>query len=71
MPGEVVSCVGCHEKQNTAPPAKRTMALQRPPDPIRPWYGPLRGFSYAREVQPVIDRHCIGCHDGRPRRTEP
>ena len=23
MPGEVVSCVGCHEQQNTAPPVKR------------------------------------------------
>ncbi len=67
MPGEVVSCVGCHEKQNTAPPVKRTMAMRRPPAKIKPWYGPMRGFAYAREVQPVIDRHCVGCHNGRPR----
>ncbi|NQT11944.1 MAG: SUMF1/EgtB/PvdO family nonheme iron enzyme, partial [Planctomycetes bacterium] len=65
MPGEVVSCVGCHEKQNTAPPVRRTVALGREPDEIKPWYGPMRGFAYAREVQPVIDRHCIACHDGR------
>ena len=25
----------------------------------------MRGFSYAREVQPVIDRHCVRCHDGK------
>ncbi len=32
---------------------------------IRPWYGPARGFDFAREVQPVLDQHCVGCHDGR------
>ena len=65
MPGEVVQCAGCHEPQNTAPPSMLTMALNEPADEIKPWYGPLRGFSYAREVQPVVDRYCVGCHDGR------
>ncbi len=67
MPGEVVQCAGCHEPQNSAPPTKLTRAANRAPDRIEPWYGPLRGFSYAREVQPVIDRYCVGCHDGQPR----
>jgi len=69
MPGEVVSCVGCHEKQNTTPPVKNkpAMAMRQPPAKIKPWYGPMRGFAYGREVQPVIDRHCVGCHNGRPR----
>ncbi len=67
MPGEVVQCAGCHEPQNSAPPMKLTTALNRRPDEIEPWYGPLRGFSYAREVQPVIDKHCVGCHDGSRR----
>ena len=31
-----------------------------------PWYGPARGFSFAREVQPVLDKYCVGCHDGSP-----
>jgi formylglycine-generating enzyme required for sulfatase activity/mono/diheme cytochrome c family protein len=65
MPGEVVQCAGCHEPQNTAPPAKTSLALARPPAKIEPWRGPLRGFSYAREVQPVIDKHCVGCHNGQ------
>jgi len=68
MPGEVVQCAGCHEQQNSAPPAAATMALKRPPDEIQPWHGPLRGFSYAREVQPVIDKYCVGCHNGEPRK---
>lgn len=67
MPGETVQCVGCHERQNTAPPSKPALALIQPPAEIAPWHGPTRGFSYAREVQPVIDHHCIGCHDGQPR----
>ncbi|MCC6585538.1 MAG: SUMF1/EgtB/PvdO family nonheme iron enzyme [Bryobacterales bacterium] len=65
MPGETVSCVGCHEKQNTAPAPKPSLAFTRAPSEIKPWYGPTRGFSFNREVQPVLDRYCIGCHDGR------
>ena len=65
MPGEVVQCAGCHEPQNSAPPSRATMALNEPAHEIEAWYGPLRGFSYPREVQPVVDRHCVGCHDGR------
>ncbi len=26
-----------------------------------------RGFSFAREVQPILDRHCISCHNDRGR----
>ncbi len=64
MPGETLSCVGCHEKQNTAPPAISTLAARRAPSDIAPWFGPERGFSVRREVQPVLDRYCTGCHDG-------
>jgi hypothetical protein len=64
MPGEIVSCVGCHEKQNAGPPNFRTIASRRRPSEIEPWYGPARGFSFSREVQPVLDKYCISCHDG-------
>ncbi|MEW6307052.1 MAG: SUMF1/EgtB/PvdO family nonheme iron enzyme, partial [Verrucomicrobiota bacterium] len=65
MPGEHVSCVGCHEKQNHAPSTAAAQAfLRRVPEEITPWYGPVRGFSYDREVQPVIDKFCVGCHNG-------
>lgn len=65
MPGEVVSCVGCHERQNTSPIRALTKAAVRGPSEIVPWHGPTRGFSYRREVQPVLDRHCVACHDGQ------
>ncbi len=64
MPGEVVSCVGCHEDRNSSPPARPTLAEYHPPSRITPWYGPPRGFNFAREVQPVLDKYCVACHDG-------
>ncbi|MFA7693079.1 MAG: SUMF1/EgtB/PvdO family nonheme iron enzyme [Candidatus Hydrogenedentales bacterium] len=72
MPGEVLSCVGCHEPQNTTAAVQFNRAARRAPDTIMPWYGKERGFSFRHEVQPVLDRHCVGCHgaepitDGRP-----
>ena len=71
MPGEVLQCTGCHERQNTAPASRPATALRRAPDAITPWRGPVRGFSYAREVQPVIDRYCVSCHDGKPHDGRP
>jgi len=71
MPGEAVSCVGCHEGQNSGPPNRRTLATRRGPSPIEPWRGPLRGFNFAREVQPVLDKHCVSCHNGQPRAEGP
>ena len=65
MPGEMVSCVGCHEETNTAPLPRRPGALGGKPSRIKPWYGPVRGFSWDREVQPVLDKYCVGCHNGR------
>ena len=64
MPGETLSCVGCHEKQNTVVPARQTLASLREPSEITPWYGRTRGFSFKREVQPVLDAYCVRCHDG-------
>ncbi|MFH1921300.1 MAG: hypothetical protein ABIP48_15655 [Planctomycetota bacterium] len=66
-PGETVGCVGCHEGRSASAPVKTEngapMALCRPPSRLTPWYGPEREFSYAAEVQPVWDRHCVACHD--------
>jgi formylglycine-generating enzyme required for sulfatase activity len=64
-PGERVSCVGCHESPGTAPPAGPSMAAGLPPREFDPWHGPARGFDFAREVQPVLNKHCVSCHDGR------
>ncbi|HQL72316.1 MAG TPA: SUMF1/EgtB/PvdO family nonheme iron enzyme [Phycisphaerae bacterium] len=67
MPGEVLSCVGCHESQNTPVPNGRSIAAVREPSEITPWHGPSRGFSFEREVQPVLNKYCVGCHDSKAR----
>ncbi|MDR1958087.1 MAG: SUMF1/EgtB/PvdO family nonheme iron enzyme [Planctomycetaceae bacterium] len=70
MPGENVSCVGCHEQQNTITPTKFTLAANHKPGTIEPFYGPERPFSFEGEIQPVLNKYCTGCHDdskeGRP-----
>jgi hypothetical protein len=63
QPGENQSCVGCHETPNSAPPlAAVTQAMRAGPQPLRPASAGQRGFSFQREVQPVLDRHCTRCH---------
>jgi formylglycine-generating enzyme required for sulfatase activity len=64
MPGEKVSCVGCHETPAEVASQMAIAALSRPRS-LEPWYGPPRGFSFQREVQPVLNRYCTHCHNGQ------
>ncbi len=64
MPGEAVSCVGCHESQDSVVMNKQAKASFRPPAPIEPYRHAVRGFSFPHEIQPVLDRYCVGCHNG-------
>ncbi len=62
-PGESVTCTGCHEPRNATPtpvemPEKIVYRELTPP--VGPRYE--GGLSFARTVQPVLDRHCIECH---------
>jgi formylglycine-generating enzyme required for sulfatase activity len=62
MPGEKISCVGCHEDPPDLALPQRPMALDRPPAEIRPWRGPARGVSFDRDVAAALSRHCSACH---------
>ena len=71
-PGEVRSCVGCHERTSETPgPGERksiVLALNRAPSQPGPQPGEKNGrrtLHYPRDIQPIWDRHCIGCHDGK------
>lgn len=64
MPGEVVSCVGCHEDHNIIPIPKRVIASQKKPSTITVPEGGVRPFSFELEIQPILNRNCAGCHDG-------
>ena len=63
--GDLVACAGCHEPQGSAVQVQnRPLAMKHPPSPITP--EPVEGvkpFSYPRLVQPVLDQHCVKCHE--------
>lgn len=66
LSGEVNGCVGCHENRLSVPvPASnRLQALQHAPHALGGWQGkePVR-FSFTGQVQPILDKHCVKCHD--------
>lgn len=63
QPGEVLSCVGCHEERLTAPrSSKRTIAMVRKPSKIKPISDVPDIFDFPRDIQPILDKHCVGCH---------
>ena len=64
QPGEIVSCVGCHEDQNQIVIPKRVIASQKAPHALTPPEGGPRSFTFDLEVQPILDRACIACHNG-------
>jgi len=64
QPGEMASCIGCHEPRTAAPPQRPVaQALARPPSAIRPGPDGSKPFSYPILVQPVLDKHCVSCHN--------
>lgn len=64
QPGEVVSCIGCHEDQNQIAIPKRVIASQKEPSKLTPPEGGVRSFTFDLEIQPILDRACIACHNG-------
>lgn len=65
QPGERQGCVGCHENrlESASGVSYSAIALRRAPSKLDGWYGAARNFSYTAEVQPVLDTHCVECHD--------
>jgi len=64
QPGERRSCVGCHENRHSSPPPDAGLALVGPPRRLDPPPWGTKAFDYQRVVQPVLDAHCVHCHDG-------
>ena len=68
QPGEVNSCVGCHEERMQTPASlgvagQMSLAMRRVPSRIEPISDIPDVFDYHRDVQPILDRHCVACHD--------
>ena len=69
MPGEITSCVGCHEERKSIvannPTTGRPSAMKRPPSTPTPIKGVPDVFDFPRDIQPILDKHCITCHNPR------
>jgi hypothetical protein len=64
--GELLSCLGCHEpKRQASPHARKAMpaALAREPSTIASDVSGSYPLTFPRLVQPVLDRHCVACHE--------
>ena len=66
MPGENLSCVGCHEAPNEPPVVRQIISSTKIPQKIQLHKGnkKIEGFSFNNEIQPVLDAYCVECHDG-------
>ena len=67
MPGERVSCIGCHEGRQSTPRSLSglPLAAHMPPRDLKPpEWGTDGILDYPSLVQPVLDRHCVECHSG-------
>ena len=65
QPGETYGCVGCHENRigDIPPVTQKPKALSRKADKLNGWYGVPRLFCFQTEVQPILTKHCVSCHD--------
>ncbi|MFZ2641510.1 MAG: hypothetical protein WA117_10970 [Verrucomicrobiia bacterium] len=68
MPGETLSCVGCHENRTVTSARNGTLAtLNRRHSRIEPIPGVPEVFDYPRDIQPILNKHCVRCHNsGKP-----
>jgi hypothetical protein len=64
QPGETLSCIGCHEDRAHAVHYPANLkALMRAPSKVRPVRHVPEVFDFPRDVQPILDKHCVSCHD--------
>ncbi len=63
--GERMGCVGCHEPAGTTPSSSGvSVASQRAPSEMKPPPWGVQTFGFPKLVQPILNKHCIKCHDG-------
>ncbi len=67
MPGERVSCSGCHEDNRSSIHTTRTIADEQyfkgQMQKIRPTDGDgVRPWGFANEMFPVVKKYCLSCH---------
>ncbi|MEI7732609.1 MAG: hypothetical protein WCO56_23760 [Verrucomicrobiota bacterium] len=62
MPGQTLSCIGCHEHRDAAPLTSPTAAWTHAPSRIKPGPSGTWPLRFDQLVQPVLDCQCVTCH---------
>ena len=63
QPGQTLSCIGCHESRELAPPTgNRPFAALRGPSKLTPGPAGSWPLRFDHLVQPVLDKSCVSCH---------
>ena len=65
-PGEMSSCVGCHEARTNTPigvTPLTPLAMRKPANSPKPIADIPQLFDFPRDIQPILDKHCVRCHN--------
>lgn len=62
QPGQTLSCIGCHEHRQQAPPVKAALASLRAPSRLVPGPEGSWPMRFDRLIQPILDAQCVSCH---------
>jgi hypothetical protein len=65
VPGATrITCQGCHERRYRAPKSRADMpiAFGRAASTLKPDPDGSAPLSFARLIQPILDKNCVGCH---------
>ncbi|MDR2440802.1 MAG: NPCBM/NEW2 domain-containing protein [Planctomycetaceae bacterium] len=74
-PGETRSCIGCHETPNMTPTQTVTVPKGMLRNASIPAPQPTQAearivFDYDRQIQPILDKHCVTCHGAEETKAE-
>jgi hypothetical protein len=63
-PKQTLSCIGCHESREAAPPAPagHPMAARREPSKLTPGPAGSWPLRFDQLVHPILDKNCVSCH---------
>ena len=73
QPGETTACVGCHEQRVRAPHPRSSVtlaAMRRAPSRPVPFENIPDVLDFPRDIQPILGRHCVECHNADRRDGE-
>ncbi|MDR2706841.1 MAG: hypothetical protein LBC02_13765, partial [Planctomycetaceae bacterium] len=65
MPGEQISCIGCHENKMSAAvlPSSQPLAFSKPAVRLAKTPESGKPYGFVEMVQPILNAKCVSCHN--------